>query len=381
MRDRFKRFNAGRAVLFLVGIIAVFITGAVLKVTSAVILPFIIAFLLALALSPLVKLLQKLKIPRFISIVLAGTLIIVSLVIIGVVFYSSAIAILRAYPRYEHRITEIYIWAADFFEFSYDEDLSIIQNIWAQLGIRNQIRLMTISLSNGFFSFVRDTVMVALFVVFLLFEAVFIRDKLNVAFEGKAAGQIQKISTDIMLQVSRYLSVKFFISLANGVLVGVLLHMAGLEFAVVWGIIQFFLNFIPVLGSIAVGVTASFFALIQFWPEPGPVIIVVIIMLGTNMVIGNILDPKIMGDRLGLSPVAVLLSLILWGFIWGFAGMVIAVPMMVIVKIVCENVPVLEPISIFLGSRRSVLAKKAQYEREEREHAARESAESRDSQD
>ena len=82
------------------------------------------------------------------------------------------------------------------------------------------------------------------------------------------------------------------------------------------------------------------------------------------MIIGNVLDPKIMGDRLGLSPIAILLSLVMWGYIWGFAGMVIAVPMMVIIKIICENVSVLEPISIILSSRRAMLAKKAQYEKD-----------------
>lgn len=370
MREQQKKYNAGRAMLFLVAVAVIFLTGAVLRITGNVILPFVIAVLLALVLSPLVKFLQKLRIPRFISILMAGILVIVSLTIVGAVLYSSTLAILRAYPRYEHRITEIYIGAADFFDLSYNEELSIMQNLWAQLGVRNQITQYTIAITNTFTSFAKDAVMVALFVVFLLFEAVFINEKLSVAFEGKRAGQIQKISTDIMWEVSRYLSVKFVISLINGLVVALFLRLAKLEFAEVWGIIQFFVNFIPVLGSIAVGVGASMFALIQFWPNPGPVILVVLIMLGTNMVIGNVLDPKIMGDRLGLSPIAVLLSLVIWGWIWGFAGMVIAVPMTVIIKIICENVPVLEPISIILGSRRSVLAKKAQYEKEAAENCA-----------
>ena len=370
MRDRFKRFNSGRAVLFLVALIAVFITGAVLKITAVVIVPLIIALLLAVVLSPLVIFLEKIRIPRFISIILAGILVIASLIVIGVVFYSSAHAILRAYPRYENRITEIYIWLARFFELSYDEELSVFQNLWSQLGIRSQIRLYTISLSNTFLSFTRDAVMVTLFVIFFLFEGVFIKEKLSVAFEGPRASQIQKMSTDIMLQVSRYLSIKFVISVVNGLVVALFLGMAGLEFATVWGIIQFIVNFIPTLGSIAVGVAASLFALIQFWPEPGPVILVAAIMLITNLIIGNILDPKIMGDGLGLSPVVLLVSLVLWGWLWGFAGMVISVPMMVITKIVCENVAVLEPVSILLGSRRAVNAKKAQYEKEAQDEAS-----------
>jgi predicted PurR-regulated permease PerM len=81
-------------------------------------------------------------------------------------------------------------------------------------------------------------------------------------------------------------------------------------------------------------------------------------MLGANQIIGNVLEPKIMGDNLGISPLAVLISLSIWGFLWGFMGMILAVPMTVMVKIVCENIPVLEPVSVLLGSHRSAAAKR-----------------------
>ena len=165
---------------------------------------------------------------------------------------------------------------------------------------------------------------------------------------------------DIMLQVTRYLTAKFLISLATGVVVAVGLWLAGLEFAIVCGILQFVMNFIPNLGSIAVGLATSLFALLQFWPEPGPVILVVAIMLGANMIIGNLLDPQIIGDNLGLSSLVVLVSLVIWGWLWGFAGMILAVPMTVIIKIICQNFSFLEPISIVLGSRKAVLAKKVE---------------------
>jgi predicted PurR-regulated permease PerM len=110
------------------------------------------------------------------------------------------------------------------------------------------------------------------------------------------------------------------------------------------------MNFIPTIGSIAAGFGVGLFALLQFWPVPGPIILVVLIMLAVNMIIGNVLEPKIMGDNLGISPLMMLISLSIWGFLWGFAGMILAVPMTVVVKIVCENVPVLEPVAVLLGS-------------------------------
>jgi predicted PurR-regulated permease PerM len=86
-------------------------------------------------------------------------------------------------------------------------------------------------------------------------------------------------------------------------------------------------------------------------------------MLGANQLIGNVLEPKIMGDNLGISPLVVLMSLSLWGWLWGFTGMILAVPMTVIVKIVCENIPVLEPVSVLIGSHRSVMAKREEEDR------------------
>jgi predicted PurR-regulated permease PerM len=300
--------------------------------------------------------LERIKISRLVSILLAVILIVLGLSFLGAVLFSSARTILSLYPKYEDRLTEIYVGLADFFELSYDEHLTFFENLWGQLGIRSRIRVITLSLSNSFIAFLKDALMVVLFVVFLLFEAVFIKEKLDLAFENKQSGQITKIGTDVIREVSRYLSIKFFISLITGVVVALGLSMVGLEFAVVWGIIQFILNFVPNIGSIAAGVGATLFGLLQFWPEPAPIVLVALIMLGVNMIIGYLLEPKIMGDNLGLSPIVVLMSLMIWGWLWGFAGMILAVPMTVIIKIVCENIPVLEPISILLGSRKAAAA-------------------------
>ncbi|AEF80129.1 AI-2E family transporter [Leadbettera azotonutricia] len=364
-KERFRDFNSGRANFFLVAIITCILAGAVLKLTASVILPFTISILLAFVMRPLVAIPEKFRVPRLFSILLAMAVVVAGLTFIGAMLFSSVRGILTLYPKYEDRLTEIYRYLGRFFELPYDEHLSFFENLWGQLGIRSRVRLITLSLSNTFLTFLKDAVMVVIFVVFLLFEAVFFKEKIETAFEGKQAGQIKKITTDIMKEIGRYLSIKFIISLATGLIVGIALRLVGLEFSVLWGIAQFILNFIPVLGSIAVGVAASVFALLQFWPDPGPVIAVVAIMLAANMVIGNVLEPKIMGDNLGISPIVVLLSLLIWGWLWGFAGMILAVPMMVIIKIACESVPVLEPISIMLGSRKAVMAKKSEAQAKE----------------
>jgi predicted PurR-regulated permease PerM len=357
MNDRYRRFNSGRVNFFLLAVITFILCCAVLKLTSALLLPFTISLLLALVISPFVSFLVKHKIPRILSISLVLVVLIGGLGFLGIVLFSSGRTLLTLYPKYEARLTEIYVWVARFFELSYDDQLSFFENLWSQIGIRSRVRLITLSLSNNFFFFLRDALMVVLFMVFLLLEAVFFKKKLDKAFEGERAVQIKKIGSDVMTQITRYLSIKFIISLVTGLAVGIGLRIVGVEFAVVWGIIQFILNFIPTIGSIAIGVVITLFSLVQFWPDPAPVVATALIMLGTNLILGSILEPKIMGDNLGLSPLVVLLSLMIWGWLWGFVGFILAVPMMVIVKIVCENIPVLEPISILLGSHKAAQAK------------------------
>jgi AI-2 transport protein TqsA len=348
--ERSQNFNSARVSAFLLAVIAITIFCAVLKVTSSVVLPFTVSLLLAAVTMPLVRFLAKFHIPRVVSVLLIFLLFISCLFFMGMIIYSSGRAIIALYPKYEARLTEIYIRLGRLFELPYDDQLSIIDNLWGQLDIRTRVRTLTIAFSNSFLSFLVSAFMAAIFMTFLLFEAAFFMEKLDKAFKGTRVVQIKTIISDIMIQVAHYLSIKFFIAVINGVLIGSCLKIIGLEFAMIWGVFQFVANFIPSIGSIAVGLGAIVFSVIQFWPDPTPMVAVGLVMLAVNIIFGFVLEPKIMGDRLGLSPLVVLLSLLVWGWIWGFVGLILAVPMMAIIKIICKNIPVLEPISILLGS-------------------------------
>ena len=358
MEKRLKSVFSNRAIISLAAFICVILIGAVLKIASTVILPFTIAVLLSCVMYPMVRWMNKRRIPLFISIFLVVIILTTALCTFGIVLFTSGSNIVAVYPKYEDRVTEIYLWIAQVFELSFDESLSIWENIWGQLGVRTWVQNFAFSFLNTFLNIISSAVIVILFVIFILMEASFFKEKLETAFHKRSI-QINQIAHDLMTQVTRYLTAKFFISLANGIIYAIAFSIIGLEFAILWGIIQFVMNFIPNLGSIATGVAISLFALVQFWPDPAPVITIVAIVLGINLILCNIFDPKIVGASVGLSTLMVLLSLAVWGWIWGFAGMVLAVPMTVIVKIVCENIPIMEPVSILIGSRKSAKVKKA----------------------
>lgn len=364
--DRFRGFNFARVNLFLLGFIALLLAGAALKLTSDVVLPFVVAVLLTFVLEPFIIALERIKIPRSLGAIVLVILLGAGIYVVGAILFSSVRTILTLFPRYELRFTEIYQMIAELLELPYDEHLSLFQNLWGQSTLRGSVQSFAFGFSESFFGFLADTVMVVLFVVFLLLELGHFRERVELAFAGKLSERIQKIIAATIVQVARYLTVKFFVSLATGVLVTVGLGLIGVDFPVVWGVISFIMNFIPNIGSIAAGGGVTLFALVQFWPQPGPIIAAAALMLVVNFAIGNFIEPRLQGQNLGLSPFVILASLLAWGWLWGFAGLVLAVPMTVIVKIVCENVPILEPVSIMLGSYKAAKLKEVAAEHEAR---------------
>jgi predicted PurR-regulated permease PerM len=122
------------------------------------------------------------------------------------------------------------------------------------------------------------------------------------------------------------------------------------DFAVTWGALAFFLNFIPTVGSIVASIPPVLLALVQFYPSLWPAIITLLAVTTIQMGMGNALAPKVMGDQLNLSPVVVLLSLLFWGWLWGIVGALISIPIAAAIKIVCENIKTLHPISVMMGS-------------------------------
>ena len=164
---------------------------------------------------------------------------------------------------------------------------------------------------------------------------------------GQAA-RVEEIIASIAHSVHHYILVKTAVSAVTGVTVYLLLALLGLDFAETLALLSFVLNFIPNIGSIVATLVPTLVALVQFdsW-------VMVIVVLGSvgalQFVIGNVIDPMLMGRALHLSSFAIVLSLTFWGAIWGIVGMFLAVPIMVIVMIVCSHVPSLRPIAILLS--------------------------------
>lgn len=198
------------------------------------------------------------------------------------------------------------------------------------------------------------TVLVILYVGFLFAERPWFTAKIAALFpELRRAEDVNLIVKSIGRSVHHYILVKTAVSAGTAVVVYLFLTFVGSDFAETLAILSFVLNFIPNIGSIVATLLPALVALVQFegWTMP---LVVLLSVGGIQFVIGNVIDPMLMGRALHLSSFAIILSLTFWGAIWGIVGMFLAVPIMVIVMIVCSHVPELRPIAILLSRDGSI---------------------------
>ncbi|MFT4940163.1 MAG: AI-2 transport protein TqsA [Paraglaciecola sp.] len=175
--------------------------------------------------------------------------------------------------------------------------------------------------------------LILLIVVFMLFEAESLPKKIHIALDDPSM-KIQQIDK-FLVSVKNYLAIKTLVSLATGLVIGVWLYFLGIDHFLLWAVLSFLLNYIPNIGSIIAAIPAVLLALVQLGPAASGLTALGYVV--TNLVMGNVIEPRYMGRGLGLSTLVVFLSLIFWGWLLGTVGMLLSVPLTMIVKIALES--------------------------------------------
>ncbi len=224
-------------------------------------------------------------------------------------------------------------------------------------------------------SLVQASVLVTLFVGFLFAERVWFETKLRNLFANPAqAERFGQVVGTIIHRVNYYLLVKSFVSAVTGVLVWLVAEYFDLDLATALGILTFVLNYIPSVGSIIATVLVALVSYIQ-QPDPVQTAAIFAIVGMTQFVLGNVIDPMLMGRALRLSSFGIIISLAFWAAVWGIPGMFLSVPIMVSLMIVCSQLPELRPIAILLSREglpdpeAQALGDKAEEEAEAARHA------------
>ncbi len=331
-----------RGTRILVAVAALAIITASIHLAQSVMEFILIAVFLAAIGAPSVLWLERKRVPytAAVLIVVAGMAAVFA--VIGVLVGTSLNSFYADLPEYQVRL---------------QKHVSSLQTFLATKGIRfadsiqfdpvtpETVRRLTASLLAGLGSTLFEVVLVLLTVTFILLEASSFPAKLRAVL-----GQPQRDFHAFMrfvYDINRYMGIKTVISMTAGVLIGIWLWILGVDFPILWGFLAFLLHYVPNIGALISSVPAVSLALIQL--GIGPAALAASGYLSVNFILGNVVEPMLMGRRLGLSTLVVFLSLIFWGGLLGLIGVVLCIPLTMTLKFVCENNKSTQWIAVLLG--------------------------------
>lgn len=301
-----------------------------IKVAAPIIVPFILSLFVAIICNPAVNFLNSKKIPRGIAISLIIFTIFLLFVLLGGMIGASVNEFRKASPIYEAQLSGELDWLIDWMgKYNIVVSMDEVRNYFDPAKV---MTLVTSTLS-GFSSVLGNIFLLLLTVVFMLAEGQGFSKKLHVAFDD--SDRTTQRLDHFLNMVNQYMAIKTMISLATGVIIGLVLWLMGVDFFILWAVLAFMLNYIPNIGSIIAAVPAVILTFLQL--GAGYAAMVVGLFVGVNMIMGNVVEPRFMGRSLGLSTLVVFLSLIFWGWLLGMVGMLLSVPLTMILKIALEN--------------------------------------------
>ena len=319
-----------RSTQVLLTIAAVIIILAAINLSSDIISPLLLAYFIAMVLNPAVILLERIYLPRAIGVLIVISLLaLVCASLLGVVGHAAQ-EFSRALPGYRQELLDMVMrFESSLAKRSISVDFS---SLFSTLDSKLLFNFAT-SLLTRMSSATSYIIVIILTVVFMLFEVPLLRNKLQRALPDPDL-HIQDVER-FVASVNRYVVLKSALSAVTGLLVASMLYLKGIEFYVLAGLLAFFLNFIPNIGSILAAFPGILITLLQ--KSPADAAIVAAGYVAINMIIGNLVEPRVLGRGLGLSSLIVFLSLMIWGWLLGPIGMLLSVPLTMCIKILLES--------------------------------------------
>jgi len=313
-----------------------------IKAAAAIAVPFLLALFLAVICSAPAQWLQRRRVPVWLSIVIViGGILVIGSVLAGLVGASIG-DFVKALPRYNLILNDRFKGIIEWFE---QRGLNVRAGNLAESIKPGTVMQLTASLLSALRDALANGLLILLTVIFMLLEASSFPRKLH-AILGPEASMTHFDA--FVRDVKHYLAIKTWICLATGFLMTVFLISINLDYAILWGVLAFLLNYVPTIGSIIAALPAVLLAYIQL--GGGWAVGVAIGYLAVNMIMGNLVEPRVMGQGLGLSTLVVFLSLLFWGWVLGPVGMVLSVPLTVTLRIALESREDTRWIAVLLGS-------------------------------
>lgn len=318
-----------------------------MRTAETLLVPFLLSLFIAVICSPPLSWLKRHKVPGPLAMILVIMVIMGLGVVIGAVVGSSVNDFRGDLPQYQVRLEAL---SLQFQQFLLSKGLEFPQGLWGE--VLNPSVALTFA-GNTLASFgnvMTNAFLILLTVVFILAEEVRFSEK--IMYAHPEAERVVQGMGKFTHSVNQYMAIKSALSLLTGLLAMGWLWWLGVDYPVLWGMLAFLLNFVPNLGSILAAIPAVLLALIQLGvPEA---LLTAAGYVFINVVVGNMIEPRMMGRGLDLSTLVVFLSLVFWGWVLGPVGMLLSVPLTMTVKIALEGMDDTRWLGVMLGSGKDI---------------------------
>jgi len=328
---------------------AIFLTILVLALIHLrpVVEPFIIAVFIYFLLAPGAHWLNDRGMPLFPAYVLVVTSLAGLFILVGMWLYQDLSTFLEGVPEYSEKLDELIAkWEGEAilgFTISF-EGLNVSSA---------QLESTVLSLFGEISSFASLMLTVFVFLVFIILEAETLPKRLAAAYPSDIEESLKDILTDIGEGVYRYVILKTAVSFGAGVVTAIILIAMGIPGWLLWSMLTFLLSYVPYIGSLVALIPPAILGFLLL--EPTSAILLIVLLIVKEQIWGQFIENKLFGSSLDISPIVLLLVTAFWFWMWGIMGMILAVPMAVIVKIILSNIPETRPISILLSERAPVV--------------------------
>lgn len=309
----------------LLGVAAAIVVLAGLRAASTVLIPVVVAAMVALVAYPLMAWLRGRGVPMALAVAITIVAALVALAGPMAIVGTAATRFVARVPQYRDALQKL---SGEFYAWLEAHGIAAPPPLADAAAI---LDWMTFALT-GLAALLSNVFLIVLIAAFILVEAAEFKPKLRAAF-GMDDRDVARV-TAATEGLYQFLWLKTVVSALTGLAAGLWTAMLGIEFAVLWGLVAFLLNYIPNFGSLMAAVPPVLLGLIQFGPGRAALVAVGYVIL--NIALGSILEPRLIGRRLGMSPLVLLIALVCWGWLWGPAGLLLAVPMTMGVRVVLE---------------------------------------------
>lgn len=330
---------------FFIVIILVIIFFYILYIWAEIIIPFIISVLFAFAILWLSNFYNKFKIPKFFSFLFSILTYSIIFYFIWKIIWNNVWDLIEKLPSYQEKIKDL---LTNIFTYFWLKEPTSLSQVFSNIDLQSTFSTVFNSLATTF----SNIWLIFIYTIFILIEASNFREKLSYILENNSQkksifGTIKKIKQD----VKSYFFIKWVVSLITWFLTYFITLSFWLNFPAFWWLLAFTLNFVPNIGSILAVVFPAILSFVQPNFELNSALFMISFLTWLQLLMWNIVEPKFMWNRLNLSPLVIILSLIFWWQIWWIMWMLLSVPIMVIINIVLASIKQTRPVAILLSEK------------------------------